>query len=87
MKITASVAKSLDQDCGPCYLHLPDFFLIHTLLFCWKIKSYCHRCFPQYIRLKITIQLYILQDYSSNRIGFNLNNKHHKLPIVYTMLV
>ena len=27
MKIIASVAKSLHQDCGPCYLRLPIFFL------------------------------------------------------------
>ena len=27
MKITASVAKSFHQDRGPCYLHLPIFFL------------------------------------------------------------
>ena len=33
MKITASVTKSLHQDCGLCYLHLPDFFLcIHSPL-------------------------------------------------------
>ena len=25
-------------------------FLIHTLLFYWKIKSCCHLCFPQQIR-------------------------------------
>ena len=27
MRITASVTKSSHQDCGPCYLHLPIFFL------------------------------------------------------------
>ena len=32
-KITASVTKSSHQDRGPCYLHLPIFFLyIHSLL-------------------------------------------------------
>ena len=32
MKIPASVAKSLHQDYdGPCSLHLPFLFLIHTL--------------------------------------------------------
>ena len=25
MKITESVTKSSHQDCGPCYLHLPNF--------------------------------------------------------------
>ena len=33
MKITVSVTKSSHQDCGPCYLHLPIFFLyIHSPL-------------------------------------------------------
>ena len=50
MKITVSVTKSLDQDCGLCYLHLPIFSLhthtrththTHKLLFCCKIKSSC----------------------------------------------
>ena len=27
MKITASATKSLHQDCGSCYLHVPIFFL------------------------------------------------------------
>ena len=31
MKIPVSVAKSSHQDYGPCYLHLPIFFLIYTL--------------------------------------------------------
>ena len=31
MKIITSVTKSLHEDCGPCYLHLQIFFLIHTL--------------------------------------------------------
>ena len=31
MKITVSVTKSSHQEHGPCYLHLPIFFLIHTL--------------------------------------------------------
>ena len=30
-KIIASVKKSSHQDLGPCYLHLPNVFLIHTL--------------------------------------------------------
>ena len=30
-KITVCVTKSLHQDCGPCYLHFPIFFLINTL--------------------------------------------------------
>ena len=87
MKITTSVAKSSHQHCDPCYLHLPIFSSTYTLLLCGKIKSYCDHCFPQQIRPQNTVQLYILQDYSSGRIDFNRNNKPHSLPIVYTMLV
>ena len=47
MKITASVSKSSHQDRGPCYLHLRIFSYTYTLLFWWKIKSRCDRCFPQ----------------------------------------
>ena len=36
IKATASVKKSLHQYHGLYYLHLPIFFLIHTLLSCWK---------------------------------------------------
>ena len=63
MKITASVTKSLHQDCGLCYSHLPIFSYTYTLLFCCKIKSCCGCCFPQQIRPQITVQ-----DYSSMRI-------------------
>ena len=38
-------------------------------------------------RPQITVQLGILQEYSSMRIGFNMINNRHTLPIVYTMLV
>ena len=41
LKMTVSVTKSLHQDHGLRYLHLAIFFLIHTLLFCSKIKSSC----------------------------------------------
>ena len=84
MKITASVAKSLHQDRGWCYLHLP--FFTYILLFCSKIKTCRDCCFPQQIRSQTTVQPYILQDYSSVRIDFNVINKHHMLPIAYTML-
>ena len=43
MKIIASVIN-LHQDHGPCYLHLPIFFLYiysPVLLFCCKIKGSC----------------------------------------------
>ena len=42
MKITVSVAKSSHQDCGPCYLHLPIFFLyIHSPLLLENKKLWC----------------------------------------------
>ena len=34
---------------------LTHFFLIHTLLFSWKIKSCCDSCFPLQIRPKTTV--------------------------------
>ena len=74
--------KSSNQDCGPCFLHLPIFFL-YTLLFCWKIKRFCDRCFLQQMRPQITVQLYILLGYSSLRIGFNMIKKRQTLPVVY----
>ena len=58
-----------------------------TLLFWWKTKSYCDCCFLQQIILQKTVQLDMLLDYSSVRIGFNMINKCLTLPVVYTMLV
>ena len=77
MRITAGVTKSLHQDHHPCYLHLPIFFL--HIQFCWKRKSYCDGCFPQQHRLQTIVQLYILQDDSSVRIGFDMINATHCL--------
>ena len=37
MKIIANVTQSSHQDCDLCYLHLPIFSYIYTLLFCCKI--------------------------------------------------
>ena len=65
------------------YTYIFFFSYIYTLLFCWKIKSCCDRCFPQQIGPQTTVQWYILRDYSSVRIGFNMINKCHTLPIVY----
>ena len=87
IKITMSVTRNLHQDCDPCYLHLPIFSYTYTLLFCCKTKSCCNQCFPQQIRPQTIVELCILQNYSSVRIGFSVNNKHHTLPIVYTILV
>ena len=88
MKITASVTKTSRLDRRPCYLHSPIFFSYKSsLFFCRKIKSCCHRYFPQQIRQQITVQWYLLRDHSSARIGFNMVNKYHTLPIVYTVLI
>ena len=62
MKITMIVTKSLRQDCGLCYLLLPIFLYIHLG---WEIKSCFDCCFPHQIRPQITVQLYLLQDYST----------------------
>ena len=87
IKITASVTKSLHQDFDLCYLHFPNFSFTYTLLVCSKIKSCCDHCFPQQFRPQNAFQLYILLDYSSGRIGFNMNNKHLSLPLVCIMLI
>ena len=74
------IAKSSHQDCGPYYLLLLIFFLyIHSPLLLEN-----NHCFPQQIRTQITVQWYILKDYSSVRIDFNMIKKQHTLPIVYT---
>ena len=82
MKVTASITKSLHQDCDPCHLFtLTYFFLIHGLFSSAGIKICCNCCFPQQIRPQITVQLYILQVYSNVRIGFNMISKCHLLPV------
>ena len=63
------------------------FSFIYILLFCCKEKYCWDCCFLPQIRSQTTIQLYILQEYSSVKIGFNMNSKNHPMPIVYTMLV
>ena len=79
--------KKLTLKLWPCYLHLSIFTFTYTLLVCDKIKSCCDHRFPQQIRPQNTAQLYILRDYSSGTIGFNMKNKRHSLPVVYTILV
>ena len=67
------------------YLFLISY--TYTLLFRWKIKkSCCDRCFPQQIRPHITVQLHILQVFSSVRIGFNMISQSLTLLVVYIML-
>ena len=52
MKITASVTKSSHQDSGPCYLHLPTFFLyIHTPVLLQNKKFLCR---PSQIACTVT---------------------------------
>ena len=48
---------------------------------------YIQSPFPQQIVPQNTVQLYMLRDCSSVRIGFNMINKRRTLPVVYTMLV
>ena len=81
MKIAASVTKNSHQNRGPCYLHLPIFPYTYILLFRWKIKSCRGRCFSQQIRPLTTVQLCILQDYSSVGIVLNMNHKRNILSI------
>ena len=80
MKITLSVIKSCHQDHCLCYLHLPICSYTYTLFFCWKKKGCCDHYLPQQTRPQTTAQLYIFQDYSSVRTGFNLIKKCHTLP-------
>ena len=65
------------------------FFLIHTLLFCWKIflGKFNHRTLSSYIVVYIVviyiyIYIYILQGCPGVRIGFNLINKRPTLRVV-----
>ena len=58
------------------------FSYTFTLLFYWKIKISCNRCFPQQIRPQITVKFYTLRDYLSVRISFNMISKRHTLPLV-----
>ena len=57
------------------------FVYIHSPLLLEK-KKRCDCCFPQQIRPQITVQLYIVREYSSVRIVFNAINKRHTLLIV-----
>ena len=74
-----SVTKSSHQNCGPCYLNLPILSYTYTLLFCWENKVVAIAV--SQIRPLTTVQLCILQDYSSGRIVLNMNHKRHTLSI------
>ena len=62
-------------------LTLTYFFLTFFLLFCCKLNSCCECCFPQQNRPQTTVQWYILRNCSSVRIGLNIINKRHTLPV------
>ena len=56
--------------------------LLHALHFVYKeIIIYEGLLQFLFLRPQTTIQLYILGYYSSVKIGFNMNNKNHTLPI------
>ena len=60
---------------------LTKFCLKHTLLFWRKIKFAVIAVFLSKLDHWLTfVQCYILQDYSSVRIGFSMINKFHTLP-------
>ena len=66
-----------------CAIYTYQFFHLHTLFSsAAKQKSCSNRWFLEQIRPQTTIQLYILQDYSSVGIGFNMNSKRHILPML-----
>ena len=65
MKITASVTRNLHQDCGPCYLHLTYFFLIHTLIKKLTDINQCltnpaDRCLTDFNRYYISYSTYLV---------------------------
>ena len=86
MKTTATATKTSIKIVVRAISTYLLFSFTYIILFCGKMKSCCDRCFPQQIRPQTTVQLYTLRDYSSERIGFSLNNKYHTVPIVCTTL-
>ena len=64
------------------------FSYTYTLLFCRNKKVAVSSA--NYTAEHCSIILlfnYMLQDYSSERTGFNMINKRHAQPVAYTMLV
>ena len=85
IKVTVIITKAFIKIAARAiYTYLSFFSDTDTI--CNKIKSFYDRCFPQQITLQTTVQLYILRDFSSLRIG-NMNSKRHTLPIICTVLV
>ena len=77
-KTTANITKMLFT----CYLHLLSFVLnMHSPLLKENIKFAVIAVFLSELDHWPTfVQCYILQDYSSVRIGFSMINKCHTLP-------
>ena len=86
MNITTSVTKSSGEDHGPCYLQLAIFFSYTLSSSAGKQKLAVIAVFISKLDYR-SLQLYILQDHLSVRIGFNMINKCYRLPTVYTILV
>ena len=85
IKVTVIITKAFIKIAARAiYTYLSFFSDTDTI--CNKIKSFYDLCFPQQITLQTTVQLYILRDFSSLRIG-NMNSKRHTLPIICTVLV
>ena len=64
---------------------LTVFSLLQILFLLWQ--KFIVAVFLSKLDHRPLISYNILQGYSSVGIGFNTNNKHDILPIVYTMLV
>ena len=60
---------------------------LHKILCTKKYVIYEALLWFLFLRPQTIVQLYIIRYYSSVKIGFNMNNKRHTLPIVGIMLV
>ena len=69
------------------HMHAPKMVLHTQNLLYKKIMIYEDLLWFLFLKPQTTVQLYILGYYSRVRIGLNMNNKCHTLPIVYMMLV
>ena len=59
-----------------------------------KLLNKCVICYFRHLKsilnddlFKKVIDIKTIQDYSGGMVGFNMSNKHHSLPIVYTILI
>ena len=61
-KITVTVTKSLHQDCGPCYLHLPIFLLyMHSALLLANKKLFSSVFLSKLDRRSLFNYIYIMR--------------------------